>query len=143
MKGLSVRPGVGGGRRGGVVARVSTAGTSSRRVTKMGDTQVIMSVANGALLALGRWGFLPYQRRQVEKAGLPTQADTVDPSNPQTHFEAGDDRAQEAEVFFTKDPAGFTIIDVLAWGSLGHVIGFACLAAKNANDLGVTVSPHW
>ena len=56
--------------------------TSSKRVTKMGDTQVIMSIANGAALALGRWGFLPYQRRKVEEAGLPTQ-------NGDTHLEAG------------------------------------------------------
>lgn len=117
--------------------------TFSKRVTKMGDTQVIMSIANGAALALGRWGFLPYQRRKVEEAGLPTQ-------NGDTHLEAGlkEDFAssklsQEAEVFSTGDPAGFTLIDVMAWGSIGHVLGYAALAAKNANDLGVVVSPHW
>ena len=82
MQGASaraVRPGVAAGPRR---ARVVGKATSSKRVTKMGDTQVIMSIANGAALALGRWGFLPYQRRKVEEAGLPTQ-------NGDTHLEAG------------------------------------------------------
>ena len=82
MQGASaraVRPGVAPGPRR---ARVVGKATFSKRVTKMGDTQVIMSIANGAALALGRWGFLPYQRRKVEEAGLPTQ-------NGDTHLEAG------------------------------------------------------
>ena len=82
MQGASaraVRPGVAAGPRR---ARVVGKATFSKRVTKMGDTQVIMSIANGAALALGRWGFLPYQRRKVEEAGLPTQ-------NGDTHLEAG------------------------------------------------------
>ena len=139
----------------------------------MGDTQVIMSLANGAALAIGRFGFLPYQRRKIEEAGLPLQ-------NGETYVEAGDklaevrrhfslslslsssprvgslssrspssrpfadaltsppppsafpvlDIPQEAEVFSTKDPAGFTLIDTMAWGSIGHVLGYAALAAK-------------
>lgn len=28
----------------------------------------------------------------------------------------------------TNDPAGFTIVDVLGWGALGHALGFALLA---------------
>ena len=40
------------------------------------------------------------------------------------------DIPQEAEVFSTKDPAGFTLIDTMAWGSIGHVLGYAALAAK-------------
>ena len=95
-----------------------------------------MSLANGAALALGRFFVLPYQRKKVEEAGLPKQ-------NDQTYVEAGDTLAKEANVFGTQDPAGFTLIDTMAWGSIGHVLGFAALAAKNANDLGITVSPHW
>ena len=95
-----------------------------------------MSVANGAALALGRFGFLSYQRRKVAEAGMPKQ-------NDETHLEAGDYLAKEATVFETKDPAGFTLIDTIAWGSLGHIIGFAALAAKNANELGISVSPNW
>ena len=95
-----------------------------------------MSVVNGACLALGRFGFMDYQKRKVAEAGLPKQ-------NDQTHLEAGDTLAKEAVVFETKDPAGFTLIDTLAWGSIGHVLGFAILAAKNASELGISVSPHW
>ena len=83
---------------------------------------IIMSSCNAAMLALGRFAFLPYLRRQQEKAGAPSQ-------NGVSHFDAGDARAEEAS-FITRagaDPAGFTIIDVLAWGSLGHVLGFTAL----------------
>jgi photosystem I reaction center subunit V len=31
----------------------------------------------------------------------------------------------------TNDPAGFTIVDVLAWGALGHAIAFFILATAN------------
>ena len=74
------------------------------------------------MLALGRFVFMPYQRAQIEKAGLPTQ-------NGDTHFAAGDVKAEEASFLnTTNDPAGFTLIDVMAWGSLGHALGFAALA---------------
>jgi len=79
---------------------------------------------------------MPAIRNNTAAQGLPLQ-------NDQTYVDAGDDRAVEANVFETRDPAGFTLIDTMAWGSLGHVLGFAVLAAKNANDLGVVVSPHW
>lgn len=56
--------------------------------------------------------------------------------NGVSHFEAGDVRAQEAYgVFATGDPAGFTIIDVLAWGSIGHAIGYCALAVSSFNEL--------
>jgi photosystem I subunit V len=38
-------------------------------------------------------------------------------------------------VLKTGDPAGFNLVDVLAWGSLGHAVGFAALALKSADDL--------
>lgn len=40
-------------------------------------------------LALGRFVFLPFHRASLAKAGLPKQ-------NDQTHFAAGDARAEEA-----------------------------------------------
>jgi len=107
-------------------------------VTKaLSDTNVIMCCANFTMLAIGRWGFLPYQRRSVENAGLPEQ-------NDQKYFEAGDNLAKEASfTIATNDPAGFNVIDTLAWGSLGHILGMAALASKNAFELGVSVVPHW
>lgn len=62
---------------------------------------------------------------QVSRQGLPVQ-------NGVTHFDAGDSRAQEVTSFLkTNDPAGFTIVDVLAWGALGHAVGFFILATIN------------
>merc|ERR1711988_1627830 len=85
------------------------------------ETNLIISVSNFAMLSLGRLVFLPYQRTQVSNAGLPLQ-------NGETHAVAGDRLAQEAS-FVTKslDPAGFNTIDVLAWGSVGHLLGFTAL----------------
>eukprot|EP00241_Pyramimonas_parkeae_P009492 CAMPEP_0114231442 /NCGR_PEP_ID=MMETSP0058-20121206/4044_1 /TAXON_ID=36894 /ORGANISM="Pyramimonas parkeae, CCMP726" /LENGTH=136 /DNA_ID=CAMNT_0001342787 /DNA_START=94 /DNA_END=504 /DNA_ORIENTATION=+ len=94
-----------------------------RQVTKaMSDVQVTISACNAAMLFLGRFAFLPYQRAQVAKAGLPVQ-------NGMAHEEAGDVYAKEASfITSTNDPAGFSLIDVMAWGSLGHVLGFFVLA---------------
>jgi len=89
-----------------------------------------MSAANLACLSLGRWGFLSFQRRSVEKAGLPVQ-------NGQTHSDAGDYRAQEVTFLTaTNDPAGFSLIDVLAWGSIGHCLGFIILATNQSLSIG-------
>jgi photosystem I subunit V len=86
------------------------------------DTPLVISLSTGALLFLGRFVFLPFQRDTVARQGLPEQ-------NGQTHYEAGDDRAQEVvSLLNTNDPAGFTIVDVLAWGALGHAIAFFILA---------------
>ncbi len=65
------------------------------------DVNITISAANALALSLGRYVFLPYQRAQVERVGLPTQ-------NGETHFDAGDARAKEASfITTTKDPAGF------------------------------------
>mmetsp|Transcript_10109 Transcript_10109/g.24092 ORF Transcript_10109/g.24092 Transcript_10109/m.24092 type:complete len:131 (+) Transcript_10109:127-519(+) len=104
-------------------ARGSPARMPVRAAFDPANTSLVISGCNAAMLALGRFAFLPYTKKQQEKAGLPVQ-------NGKTHFEAGDIRAEEAS-FITRaggDPAGFTIIDVLAWGSLGHVLGFLALA---------------
>ena len=74
-----------------------------------------------ASLALGRLAFLPFHRNSLAKAGKPQQ-------NGKTHAEAGDLRAQEATfILSTNDPAGFNIIDVFAWGALGHALGMSIL----------------
>ncbi|EFN54201.1 hypothetical protein CHLNCDRAFT_14457, partial [Chlorella variabilis] len=76
-------------------------------------------------LALGRFVFLPFHRASLAKAGLPTQ-------DGKTHLEAGDLRAEEASfVLKTNDPAGFTIVDVMAWGALGHAAAFYLLATAS------------
>lgn len=38
-------------------------------------------------------------------------------------------------MFATGDPAGFTIVDVLMWGSIGHAVGYAALASQSFVDL--------
>eukprot|EP00270_Netrium_digitus_P018737 TRINITY_DN717_c0_g1_i3.p2 TRINITY_DN717_c0_g1~~TRINITY_DN717_c0_g1_i3.p2 ORF type:complete len:139 (-),score=23.54 TRINITY_DN717_c0_g1_i3:233-649(-) len=95
------------------------------RVTCAVDAFPVVAGSTFALLALGRFAFLPFHRASLAKAGLPKQ-------NGLTHAEAGDSKAQEVE-FFTKtnDPAGFTIVDVLAWGALGHALAFLILASAN------------
>merc|ERR1711959_408172 len=80
------------------------------------DVNVTISAANALMLSLGRFAFMPYQRAQMEKAGLPEQ-------NGEMHFAAGDVQAEGASFLnTTNDPAGFTLIDVMAWGSLGHAL---------------------
>lgn len=93
------------------------------------DVNITISAANALALSLGRYVFLPYQRAQVERVGLPTQ-------NGETHFDAGDARAKEASfITTTKDPAGFTLVDLLAWGSIGHALGFLALASQSAQQM--------
>jgi photosystem I subunit V len=49
-----------------------------------------------------------------------------------THLEAGDRLAEEVTFFTsTNDPAGFSLIDVFAWGSLGHAAAFYILATSS------------
>ena len=38
-------------------------------------------------------------------------------------------------MFATNDPAGFTIVDLLMWGSIGHAIGYVALATQSFNEL--------
>lgn len=94
------------------------------------STQIVMSGATLTCLALGRWAFLDFQRKNVEKAGLPVQ-------NGVTHAEAGDTYAQEASFLLaTKDPVGFNLVDVLMWGSAGHILGFIILATNASLRVG-------
>ena len=100
--------------------------TRSRMVTKaLSDTNLIVGGATVAALALGRFVVLPYHRQSLAKAGLPMQ-------NGQTHFQAGDRLAEEVSfITNTNDPAGFTIVDVMAWGALGHAAAFYILATSS------------
>merc|ERR1712066_218045 len=85
------------------------------------DANMVISTSNALFLILGRFVFLPYQRRQAANAGLPKQ-------NRKTHEAAGDYLAKEASIVLqTGDTAGFNVIDVMAWGALGHALGFASL----------------
>eukprot|EP00850_Spirogloea_muscicola_P013052 SM000087S23334 [mRNA] locus=s87:30638:31592:- [translate_table: standard] len=85
----------------------------------------VITATTATVLALGRFVFLPIQRSWVSKHGLPTQ-------NGVTHFDAGDERAAEVgSMLKTNDPAGFTVVDVLAWGAIGHAIAFFILATAS------------
>ena len=85
------------------------------------------------MLFLGRFVFRDFQKKALEKQGLPSQ-------NGVPHYEAGDDRALEQEAVVTaslNDPVGFSIVDVLSWGSLGHALGFALAVLSNNATIGL------
>ena len=112
------------------VAKQTRARRGAKTVVRAyDDVNLVISGANALCLALGRFVFLPYQRAQVERVGMPTQ-------NGKTHFAAGDSRAEEASfAMATRDQAGFTIVDLLAWGSIGHAVGFLALASQSAQSM--------
>ncbi len=89
-------------------ARLQRPGARGSRTSlwQLDNINALWLLANDAAgctvgaLALGRFVFLPYHRASLAKAGMPKQ-------NDQTHFEAGDIRAEEASfVLKTNDPAG-------------------------------------
>lgn len=77
------------------------------------------------MLAVGRFAFLPFQRRTQDRS------QAVGPKTTgSTYF---DSLQQDASfITTTNDPAGFTIVDTLAWGALGHAVGFAFLGATSS-----------
>ncbi|KAI3418068.1 uncharacterized protein J3R85_013919 [Psidium guajava] len=86
---------------------------------------LVISLSTGLSLFLGRFVFFNFQRENVAKQGLPEQ-------NGKTHFEAGDVRAQEyVSLLKSNDPVGFNIVDVLAWGSIGHIVAYYILATTS------------
>eukprot|EP01025_Chloroclados_australasicus_P019096 TRINITY_DN2027_c0_g1_i2.p2 TRINITY_DN2027_c0_g1~~TRINITY_DN2027_c0_g1_i2.p2 ORF type:complete len:184 (-),score=12.72 TRINITY_DN2027_c0_g1_i2:97-573(-) len=108
-----------------VAGRVALPARGSRQVTRaIGDTQLVISGATAVMLGIGRFAAMPYQRKMAEMQ-VPTQ-------NGETHAAAGDSLANEAS-FITKtnDPEGFNIVDLLAYGSLGHALGFLLLACSS------------
>lgn len=88
-------------------------------------TSIVFVACTIGALALGRFVFLPFHRASLAKAGMPKQ-------NGETHYSAGDRLAEEASfVLKTNDPAGFTIVDVAAWGALGHAAAYYLLATHS------------
>ncbi|CAN1173221.1 Photosystem I reaction center subunit V, chloroplastic [Linum perenne] len=86
---------------------------------------VVISLSTGLSLFLGRFVFFNFQRENIAKQGLPVQ-------NGKTHFEAGDVRAKEyVSLLKSNDPVGFNIVDVLAWGSIGHIVAYYILATTS------------
>eukprot|EP01026_Neomeris_dumetosa_P078511 TRINITY_DN84_c0_g1_i1.p3 TRINITY_DN84_c0_g1~~TRINITY_DN84_c0_g1_i1.p3 ORF type:complete len:133 (-),score=29.80 TRINITY_DN84_c0_g1_i1:167-565(-) len=111
--------------RRAVLPRTRRAERLTTKAEMITSSMLVISGCNAAMLALGRFVAMPYQRKMTEKAGQPVQ-------NGQTHFAAGDRLAEEATfILKTGDPSGFNLVDVFAWGSLGHAIGFAVLAAAS------------
>ncbi|KAJ6800519.1 photosystem I reaction center subunit V, chloroplastic [Iris pallida] len=89
------------------------------------EPALVISLSTGLSLFLGRFVFFNFQRENVAKQGLPEQ-------NGKTHFEAGDTRAKEfAGILKSNDPVGFNIVDVLAWGSIGHIVAYYILATSS------------
>ncbi|XP_045825278.1 photosystem I reaction center subunit V, chloroplastic [Trifolium pratense] len=89
------------------------------------NPSLVISLSTGLSLFLGRFVFFNFQRENVAKQGLPEQ-------NGVTHFEAGDKRAKEyVSLLKSNDPVGFNLVDVLAWGSLGHIVAYYILATSS------------
>ena len=134
------------------VPRISLRRLPARRqackpVAAMPNTQLVICASTAACLALGRFVFLPFQRDQQERAGQQPQGGEGGDiriqvrteefpalSAPATTGNNGNSpflgclliRAWHVQVqpfaVQSNDPAGFTLVDVLAWGSIGHAI---------------------
>ncbi|XP_006661358.2 photosystem I reaction center subunit V, chloroplastic [Oryza brachyantha] len=103
--------------------RVAAPAPARRSVAARAELSpsVVISLSTGVSLFLGRFVFFNFQRENVAKQ-VPEQ-------NGKTHFDAGDERAKEyAGLLKSNDPVGFNIVDVLAWGSLGHIVAYYILA---------------
>jgi len=88
------------------------------------NPSLVISLSTGLSLFLGRFVFFNFQRENVAKQ-VPEQ-------NGMTHYEAGDTRAKEyVSLLKSNDPVGFNIVDVLAWGSIGHIVAYYILATSS------------
>ncbi|KAH6768149.1 photosystem I subunit G [Perilla frutescens var. frutescens] len=88
------------------------------------NPSVVISLSTGLSLFLGRFVFFNFQRENVAKQ-VPEQ-------NGISHFEAGDVRAKEyVSLLKSNDPVGFNVVDVLAWGSIGHIVAYYILATSS------------
>lgn len=88
------------------------------------SSALVISLSTGVSLFLGRFVFFNFQRENVAKQ-VPEQ-------NGKTHFDAGDERAKEfSGLLKSNDPVGFNLVDVLAWGSLGHIVAYYILATSS------------
>ncbi|XP_062194031.1 photosystem I reaction center subunit V, chloroplastic-like [Phragmites australis] len=108
-------------------ARASFRATPARRSVAARaelSPSLVISLSTGVSLFLGRFVFFNFQRENVAKQ-VPEQ-------NGKTHFDAGDERAKEyAGLLKSNDPVGFNLVDVLAWGSLGHIVAYYILATSS------------
>ncbi|GAX76835.1 hypothetical protein CEUSTIGMA_g4281.t1 [Chlamydomonas eustigma] len=99
------------------------------------DPTLIVSASTAAFLSVGRFVFLPYQRREADleiKLGPKTTGTTF-----------FDDLQKPASFVLTsKDPSGFNLIDVFGWGALGHAFAFFILATSSLHDAGVNPWPN-
>ncbi|XP_018814024.1 photosystem I reaction center subunit V, chloroplastic [Juglans regia] len=103
--------------------KTSTSSTGAVVKAELNPSLVI-SLSTGLSLFLGRFVFFNFQRENVAKQ-VPEQ-------NGLTHFEAGDTRAKEyVSLLKSNDPVGFNIVDVLAWGSIGHIVAYYILATSS------------
>ncbi|CAI9756769.1 unnamed protein product [Fraxinus pennsylvanica] len=97
---------------------------SSLKIKAELNTSLVISLSTGLSLFLGRFVFFNFQRENVAKQ-VPEQ-------NGVSHFEAGDVRAKEyVSLLKSNDPVGFNIVDVLAWGSIGHIVAYYILATSS------------
>ncbi|MCD9644191.1 hypothetical protein HAX54_032339 [Datura stramonium] len=88
------------------------------------NPSIVISLSTGLSLFLGRFVFFKFQRENMAKQ-VPSQ-------NGISHFEAGDVRAKEyISLLKSNDPVGFNIVDVLAWGSIGHIVAYYILATSS------------
>ncbi|KAL9264265.1 Photosystem I reaction center subunit V, chloroplastic-like protein [Drosera capensis] len=112
-----------------MISRRSSSRRRSMAIKAELNPSLVISLSTGLSLFLGRFVFFNFQRENVAKQGLPEQ-------NGSTHFEAGDVRAKEyVSLLKSNDPVGFNIVDVLAWGSIGHIVAYYILAtASNGYD---------
>nr|4Y28_G Chain G, photosystem I reaction center [Pisum sativum] len=85
------------------------------------NPSLVISLSTGLSLFLGRFVFFNFQRENVAKQGLPEQ-------NGVTHFEAGDSRAKE---YAGVSKSAAALVDVLAWGSIGHIVAYYILATSS------------
>ncbi|KAK9791850.1 hypothetical protein WJX73_002993 [Symbiochloris irregularis] len=109
-------------------------GRRQLKTQAVADTALVISGATATSLALGRFVFLPFHRDNLKRQ-QPRQNDTP-------YAEAGDRLAQEATfATTTNDPAGFTFVDVLGWGALGHAVGYALLATTSLQAAGFNPKP--
>ncbi|KAA0065757.1 hypothetical protein IC582_014686 [Cucumis melo] len=103
---------------------VATKTRRSMTVKAELNPSLVISLSTGLSLFLGRFVFFNFQRENVSKQ-VPEQ-------NGLTHFEAGDVRAKEyVSLLKSNDPVGFNIVDVLAWGSIGHIVAYYILATSS------------
>ena len=78
----------------------------------------IVCVNTAACLFAGRFGLAPTVNKNY--GGAESYGKMVEAERPRVQ---------------SRDPAGFTIVDLLMWGSIGHAVGYVALATQSFNEL--------